>query len=230
MTVAISQLRYLPNLNYMQRIYLSDVFVLMSELPVHRRDYENRNDILFGSSIKKITIPICSEKSAPARNTRICDGFTFSSHYDALKNAYMSYPYFDEGILNEAFNGVDCCGYFPSVMTMLQNAAKILEIDANFQYEPVGFKLKGDERLYELCEMYGADIYISGVFGAKYIKNERIPTIYHVSFAGTDYARFTYLHHIFDSGLDRVRNMVKSRIDLRTRSEIEKGFDSCRTS
>ena len=55
----ISQPRYLPALNYLQRLYFADIFVIFDVVQREVRGFENRNKLLLPKP-KWLTIPVSS--------------------------------------------------------------------------------------------------------------------------------------------------------------------------
>ena len=65
MKIAISQPRYLPALNYLQRIVVSDKFVLLDDVQHQSRAFEHRNKVRDAKKSRWLSIPI--DRSATSR-------------------------------------------------------------------------------------------------------------------------------------------------------------------
>ncbi|MFN4280631.1 WbqC family protein [Thermosynechococcus sp.] len=178
--IVISQPRYLPILSYLQRIHQADVFVFLDNVQRQYRGFENRNQILIGSSRKWLTIPVRSSKFEIICNSYILDFNWVEEHQRKIKEAYKKHPFFNDSYIHNYYDGVieiinqTNSSYSSTLIKLVSNAAQIFKIDATFvkaselDLPPA----KGVENLFNICEKLGASIYISGANGRSYgVKN-----------------------------------------------------------
>jgi len=216
--VAISQLRYLPNMNYIQRVYLSDVFVLMDKTKLHRRDFEHRNKILTENGTEKmLTLQIASTKDTPAKDCVFRDGFSPNEHKEIIRRSYRKSKFYSDEILDKIYP-VKFDGFFDFSKKMLMNITDMLEIHSQINTDDAEDDLRGVARLERICEQNDADAYISGSFGRNYIDEFRYDIFYHHSY-GEDYkgkmSKLSIVDNIFRYGIKDVENSIKTEIDLR---------------
>src|SRR6056297_2832612 len=106
MNVIISQPRYLPAINYVNRLAQAENFILLDTVQRQSRGWENRNRLLCQGQPKWITIPISSSSRALICDTFAKDGDWIYKHESAIKQYYKSAPFFDERLLSRYFDPI----------------------------------------------------------------------------------------------------------------------------
>ena len=87
MKVVISQPRYLPALNYLQRLKHADVFVFLDNVQIQTRGWENRNKILINGKEKWLTIPVSSSKREVVFKAKIAGKDWLWKHKETVKES-----------------------------------------------------------------------------------------------------------------------------------------------
>lgn len=176
--VTISQPRYLPALNYMQRICFSDTFVVFDVVQRQSRAFENRNKLLLPEP-KWLSIPIQSSSRALLLDT-IIDGQSWvTTHKAQIFAAYRCAPYFDDAILDLYFSAYQSECFEHSARFALATTRAValildeLDLPYNFRFasEMCNKEIamaQGPQKLRQICEELGASIYLSGENGRSY--------------------------------------------------------------
>jgi len=180
MKVAISQPRYLPALNYLQRILISDVFVILDNVQHQRRAYEQRNKIKSTNS-KGVwcSIPLDKDSSRPKIFSLKIAGSTWIEEHKTLIKAYYRHAeFFDEDLLNYLYKDLEGSNFIKNIMTMTINICELLNINYNFIYaSELELDSSNDQLLYDITKKVGGNEYISGPNGRDYIVKEKFHNI-----------------------------------------------------
>ncbi|MCK4660694.1 MAG: WbqC family protein [Phycisphaerae bacterium] len=230
MRIAISQPRYLPALNYLQRVVIADRFVLLDDVQHQRRAFEHRNRVRDSSKAHWLAIPI--DRSATSRpmiaEMRAADSNWVDEHIKRLRAYYGTAAHFDNGVLDYLYDGMASQRCFVDiaeeqllrVLTLLgfPGAGKLL------RSSELGLGQSGSQLLAALTRAVGGDVYISGPNGRNYIDMKHfagIEVVYH------DYD-FPHYHQqgdgfipwlgwldcLFNEGIDKVREFVAGNVSL----------------
>lgn len=187
--VAISQPRYLPAANYIERIMISDIFVMLDNVQHQKRAYEHRNKVRTSNGDTWLSIPIDRKKSNSDNIKDLLirnqENWT-KNHLKTFKYNYKKTPYYSEIItLLENFYNKERDTLNSVVCDMLNIILKYLEIDSNIiwasNYE---WETNNDDLLVEITDYFDGDIYISGPNGRNYIEENKfsdknIDVLYH---------------------------------------------------
>lgn len=173
MMVTISQPRYLPALNYLQRICFSDVFVIFDTVQRQGRAFENRNKLLLPEP-RWLTIPIASSSRALIRDTEIDGKDWIQQHKGQIIAHYKDAPCFDADFLEQYYHVFTEESSFPIAATNgLKIILEAMELPHNFTMAS-GFgqddidAAQGPMKLRRICEHLDADTYVSGENGRSY--------------------------------------------------------------
>jgi hypothetical protein len=174
MRVAIHQPQYLPWLGLIDRIAQCDTFVLLDNVPYSKNYFHNRNRIKMQNGWIWLTVPVLTKgrfgqliKDVEINNqTRWRE-----KHWLSISHAYKNAPYFD--LYKEFFAELYAREWHLLVdlnetimmylMTQLGLAAKVTRAS---QLKASGAK---SQLILRICQEVGADVYISGIDGAKYL-------------------------------------------------------------
>jgi WbqC-like protein len=178
MKVTISQPRYLPAMNYLQRIAFSDVFVVYDIVQRQARAWENRNKLLMPTP-KWLTIPIKSSSRALIQDTKIDGSEWLDDHKSQIIFNYQHAPYFDKELLDVYYlsfgicNDLEVMSFSEFAISAITRLFDMLSIPHNFRFasefsEENVLLAKGVDKLRLICEQLGAGVYISGVNGKDY--------------------------------------------------------------
>ncbi len=221
MKIAISQPRYLPAIIYIQRIYLSDVFVLLDDVQ-HTREFENRNYIKTPNGKRWLTIPCRQKRSRQMINElKISDESWIEEHKKRIRHNYKKAKYFDEDLLLKLYDLPRSDDFTTVVHQYLKNILEIFDIRRELILSStLGIETKKAQKLYDISKKLGASIYISGVNGRNYIKEEflDIGLLYH-EYIHPEYrqlwdAKFFpwmgFVDMLFNVGIDEVKKSIEN--------------------
>jgi hypothetical protein len=236
MKVIISQPRYLPAINYIQRLYFTDLFIFLDNIQRQARGWENRNKILVKEKEIWLTIPISSSSRELIKNTKIEGKDWVKSHKDKIYNAYSKHPYFDRRIIDAYYNNVEEViessryDFSTVVIYLIQNMCKIFNFYPNVAKASdycIPDDIKGPLKLVEICKRAHASIYISGVNGREYgvkeaFKDSEIRVLFH-NYNYPIYKQYqqnsfipwlSFFDPLFNLGVDKVNKMIKEMPNL----------------
>lgn len=173
MKVIISQPRYLPALNYLQRLYFADQFVILDIVQRQARGWENRNKLLLPEPTW-LTIPVSSPSRALIMDSKICGQQWITAHKDKIIQHYKNAPFFDDELLDQVYVlDETLTGYTDILLMLIRNACRLLSFEPRIVrasnllcFEDCA--VKGVKILRRICERIGADYYISGPNGREY--------------------------------------------------------------
>ena len=174
MRIAISQPRYLPALNYLQRILLVDIFVLLDTVQYTPRDWENRNRIRNWNGWQWLTVPIKAHtRGRLLRDTVIDSSSSWQrQHHHALVCGYKKAPFFADmkGFLEQIYLVGQWDRLCDLNFHIMQAFLSYLGKKCRFIWaSEVGSHGKGSELILDLCGRLGATVYISGTLGRNYL-------------------------------------------------------------
>lgn len=231
--IAISQPRYLPAINYLQRLCFSDLFVFLDNVQRQARDFENRNKILISGKDKWITMPIKSSTREYINKATIDGNEWVDSHKQTLHHAYSKHPHYDRALVETYYYGIEKVleesnyGFTETTIHLILNACGI------FGFSPKTIRasscpssdiIKGSEKLVKIAEETGADVYVSGPNGREYgvmeaFEGSGIEVVYH-DFEHPEYKQYgqdnfvpylAFFDQLFNVGLERVRGWINKK-------------------
>ncbi|HRY85841.1 MAG TPA: WbqC family protein [Candidatus Omnitrophota bacterium] len=178
MKVVISQPRYLPALNYLQRLCFADLFVFLDTVQRQSRGWENRNQILNGDQAKWLTVPIRSSSRELIKHSIIDHPDWIKEHKLSLVKAYEKHPFFEKKSIDAFYKDAEIVfqnseGRFGAVIThLLKNACALFGFSPKIILAselPHTFDLShGPAKLADICKEIKATAYISGPNGRAY--------------------------------------------------------------
>lgn len=187
MIVSIHQPQYLPWLGYFDKIAGCDIFIFLDNVQFKKNEWQNRNKIKTDQKWQWLSVPVIHRFGQKINEVEINNTVRWGKkHLQALATNYSKAPFFKEHL-----------DFF--VETYAQEWKRLLDINLHLiQYlaKALGisnkkFHLASEyqsregptERLVDLCKLVGADVYLSGQDGAKYLdldefKKEGIQVIF----------------------------------------------------
>lgn len=238
MNVVISQPRYLPALNYIQRMRYADQFILFDTVQRQSRGWENRNQLLLPDP-KWLTIPIGSSNREMISKTQIVGVNWITEHKNTIHQFYKSTRHYDAEILEKYYDGIICIksengliNFSDAMYITLKNIGEILGLQFNLSKASVinsNCKAIGPGKLVEICKNLGATTYISGANGREYgvesaFYNTGIIVKFH-TFAHPKYIQFIetrnftpymgFLDAIFNMGIEWVTDVANGELTLK---------------
>jgi hypothetical protein len=178
MIVTIHQPCYLPWLGLMQKIHLSEIFVLMDEVQLSDSAFQNRTQLLSNNGKGKfLTLPIEKKgyQSKPMSEILIANPRWAIDHWNFISNNYKSHAYFNE-IASEIELLLD-----QKTQLLVDVLIRSMKISNAFFDINVRFIRQSEldydrskrksELVVELLKAVGASCYVSGI-GAKAYQND----------------------------------------------------------
>lgn len=176
--IAILQSNYIPWKGYFDLIAYVDEFILYDEVQYTRRDWRNRNQVKTSQGIQWMTVPVLAKGKYHQKiiDTEI-DGFQWKkNHWKLLELNYRNAKYFNE--ISEWLKPL----YFSEHHVNLSNLnlcfiraiCNYLKVNTPITYSS-DYQLNATdktERLVNLCDLAGADEYISGPSAKSYINED----------------------------------------------------------
>lgn len=142
-------------MGFFQKMEQSDVFVILSHAQYEKGGYQSRfniGDDWYGMSVNRGLEPIeCKRYINPEKDWR------------RLKNRLPQHK--------EILNCFDDCiseSLFKTNTRIIQRITQALDIKTEIQFD-YQTDLTATERLVDICNTYGADTYLSGISGKKYL-------------------------------------------------------------
>lgn len=179
MKAAIIQSNYLPWKGYFDIIHDVDVFIFLDDVQYTHRDWRNRNKVKTPGGVKWISVPILGGINQLIFEAKIDYSQNWrEKHKNTIHHSYASAPYYESykseiyDIYSKSFDTLSDLNIFS-----IKKIAGILEIETKFinskDLDSHGIK---DDKLISICQIVGADSYISGPVGLNYIENDKFST------------------------------------------------------
>jgi hypothetical protein len=190
MIVGIHQPEHLPWLGFWDKLYKSDLFVLLDNTQFRKNYFQNRNRIRTANGWIWITVPVFTKDKATQQINEVeinnvTDVRWQKKHWKTIEQNYIKAPYFNK--YKDIFHKF-----------YLKKWDKLADLNINFIYEIkklLGIKteiiigssldVKGErsDLLLDICKKVGATTYLSGKFGKDYLdiskfKGENIEIVF----------------------------------------------------
>ena len=176
MIVSIHQPNYLPYLGFFDKMSKSDIFVIYDDAQFNKEDFQHRNRIRIYHGWKYLTVPV-EKKHIPIRDVRIRNelmikGITWQeTHFKEIRDNYKDTPYYTsyEDHLEATYTDK-----YDKLIDLNMNLIHFLKdafgirIKIIFASE-LGFTSRSTERLVDITEALGGDVYLSGPRGHNYL-------------------------------------------------------------
>jgi hypothetical protein len=230
MKIAISQPRYLPALNYLQRIVASDKFVLLDDVQHQSRAFEHRNKVRDNKKSRWLSIPI--DRSITSRpllkEMRVADQKWIEDHKNFLRAYYKTSPFFDIVLLDDLYKDLQNDNYFVDIAEkQLLRILDLLNLSSGHKLlrsSDLGLLQSGSNHLASLTKSLGGNVYISGPNGRDYINKgdfDGIQVVYH-EFCFPKYDQhnqqfipwLAWIDCLFNVGIEKTRKIITSNVNL----------------
>lgn len=189
MIVSIHQPNYIPWLGFFHKIAQSNVFVSLDVVQFTKNSFQNRNKIKTANGEIWLTVPVLTKNKFGQITNEVEINNTVSwgrGHCRSIQQNYSKTPCFKFFI--DFFETVYMDEKFTKLVdlneTIIKFINEILGIRTKFvKASSLGVQGQGTELLVEICKTIGADTYLSGSGGKKYLeelkfKDESIQLIY----------------------------------------------------
>ena len=178
--IAISQPRYLPSCNYIERIIMSDVFVMLDNVRHQKRAFEHRNKIkVSDGSACWLSIPIDRKNSESdiIKDLLILNETDWrGDHLKSFELNYKNTPYYSEVIeLLRAFYSAEKEFLNDAIREMTDILVNYFGLKVNIVWASDYDCCKNtkDDMLVEITGYFNGNAYISGPNGRDYINREK---------------------------------------------------------
>jgi hypothetical protein len=177
MIVGIHQPNYLPYLGFFDKMKQSDVFVVYDDAQFNKGDFQHRNRIRIFNGWKWLSVPV-EKKRIPINEIGIKNEVStwkgvkwVNAHFKDIKDNYKDTPYYDtyenniETIYKKTYDRL-----IDLNMNLINFLTDAFGIDTKIVFSSdLGFTSKSTERLVEIVEALGGDVYLSGSKGHDYL-------------------------------------------------------------
>ena len=177
MIVAIHQPNYLPYLGFFDKMMKADVFVIYDDAQFNKSDFQHRNRIRIYNGWKWLTVPV-EKKRIPINEIRIKNevrtwkGLKWSEdHLHNIRENYKDTPYYStyedeiEKIYSKTYEKLVDLN-----VSLINFLKKAFDIDTKIVFSSnLGFKSKSTQRLVDIVEALGGDVYLSVPMGRNYL-------------------------------------------------------------
>ncbi len=170
----IHQPQYLPYLGFFHKLQQGDIFVVMDSVQFQRRGVQHRNKIKTSQGAQWLTVPVVHRSRDEERiNEMVINSELPWSHkhwYTLVAN-YSRTPYFDKyGSQLEQILCKNWSNLCELNMTLIAWVMDILGIKKPVVYmSALPVTGKKSELLIDICKAVGADTYLSGAGGKRYM-------------------------------------------------------------
>ena len=220
MKIAIHQANYFPYPGFFHKINQADVFVIQDDIKFVNK-VTNRNKIISSSGYTWINVPIKKgHQSLPIMDVKINNEIPWKkinfkkvcAGYNKAKFFHL-YKDFFENLYKKEWNNIFDLNFetIKQVLIWLNIKTKIViesELDVSGQHT---------ERLVNVCKKLGADTYISGIGGKKYL-DEKLFEKNKIILKYQNYNPIKYTQHMSKSFIPNL-----SIIDLLANAGSESG-------
>ena len=201
MKIAIHQANYFPYPGFFHKINQADVFVIQDDVKFVNRT-TNRNKIISSSEYTWINVPIKKgHKSLPIMDVKINNEIPWGkinlkkicAGYNKAKFFHLYKDYF-ENLYKKEWNNI-----FDLNFETIKQVLRWLDIKVEIVIESE-LRVSGQptERLVKVCKKLGADIYISGIGGKRYL-DEKLFKNNNVNLQYQNYIPITYNQNLSKS-------------------------------
>jgi hypothetical protein len=177
MKVAVHQPQYLPWLGYLAKWAAADLFVFLDTVQYEKNGWQNRNRIRTTDGAHWLTVPVHAHLGTPI--TEITVDTTQpgrARHVRAIEHAYAGAPYLTAYQTTlRALLDVNWTRLAPLAVASAEWLARAIGIATPARLASE-LGVDGDDatgRLIEICKAVGADTYLAGGHGGKYMDAAR---------------------------------------------------------
>ena len=177
MIVAVHQPQYLPWLGYFDKMRKADIFCYLNNVQYKKNEWQNRNRIKTAQGWQWLTVPV--RYHFPEKINEVAINNTTGwqkKHLQALITNYSRAPFYKDHItIFEDALSRDWAFVSELNIYLLERLREALNIDSQPTVVSSDLDLSEEptDRLIDICQAVGADTYLSGPDGAKYMDLER---------------------------------------------------------
>lgn len=173
--VAISQPRYLPVLSFLQRILLSDVFVMLDTVQHQRREYEHRTRVRDAAEPRWLSLPIDRSKTSrpDIQDMTLSDTDWVEDHKGRITNYYRNADHFDASAIDYLYADLqEIVSFCELTQIQLERTLDILDLDPSCEFiwaSSLETSEAGSALMAEITRAVGGTTYLSGPMGIEYL-------------------------------------------------------------
>ena len=199
--IAILQSNYIPWKGYFDLINSVDEFVVYDDMQYTRRDWRNRNKIKTADGLKWLSIPVevkgryfqkINETIVSDRSWTVTHWKTISQFYSKAKFFKEYKHFFEDFYINNQENHLSLINF-----RLIEIVNSILgiktKITSSSSYELVEGQT---EKLLNICQQSGADIYLSGPSAKEYFDGS-IANKMGIKVEWMDYSDYPEYHQLY---------------------------------
>ena len=175
MIVAIHQPQFMPWLGYFDKMDRADCFVLLDNVQYKKNEWQNRNRIKTAAGKQWLTVPVSFIFPARIMEVGVNQSDTWRrKHWQALRTNYSKAPYWDSACeFLQAFYARGWDMLAPLNQASIAWLRGVLGVDTELLLaSEMELSKEPTERLVDICKTVGADTYLAGVDGRKYMNLE----------------------------------------------------------
>lgn len=174
MKCAIHQPQFLPWLGYLHKINSVDKFVFLDNVQFKKNEFQNRNRLLIAGTVRWLTVPVSFSFGDTLMETHIAETVPWRKKMmHTLDLNYTKTPYFQE--FRDGFERVieqeweNLAELNEATVRWLMKCFDIrTELSISSQFPDIS--PDPTRRLIDICRRVGADTYLSGAGGHKYLE------------------------------------------------------------
>jgi hypothetical protein len=175
--VAIHQPQYLPWLGYFDKMSKADVFCYLDNVQYKKNEWQNRNRIKTAQSRQWITVPVRYRFPQKINEVEINNAVKWKKkHLQAFITNYSKASYFGDYIVHfKDFFSESWVLLSDLNVFLIERLREFLNLHSKPTMLASSLMLSDDpsDRLVDICKAVGADTYLSGQDGIKYMDLER---------------------------------------------------------
>jgi len=172
--VAIHQPNFLPWLGFFHKIYQSDIFILLDNVPFTKSGYQNRVKIKSAQGEQWLTVPVLTKGRFGQLTSQVpinANTHWGKAHTATLRTNYQRAPYYEEiyGWLEPLYRKAQ-----PHLaafnLSLIEAILRYLKLSANLiMASSLVFEGNGPELLLQLVQLADGQVYLSGPSGRDYL-------------------------------------------------------------
>jgi hypothetical protein len=175
--VAVHQPQYLPWLGYFDKMRIADVFCYLDNVQYKKNEWQNRNRIKTAHSRQWLTVPVRYRFGQKINEVEINNNQKWhKKHLQAIITNYSKAPYFKDYITQFE----DCFSRNWELLSdlnvfLIELLRELLDLHHKPTVLASSLTLRDEptDRLIDICKAMGADAYLSGQDGGKYMNLDR---------------------------------------------------------
>lgn len=209
----ISQPRYLPCLSYLRRIAQADTFIILDNVQMEARGFENRNKLETGNGLKWLSIPVDGSERSLIKNTRY--KLFAEDHINKIQGWYRDdvamleiltywWSFRDGGYANDLALSIRWLMWHFGINTNIVLASELTHREGG-----------GVDNLKGLFDAVDGDVYITGATFLEYDRTHPFKEVHIDTWVPDIYPEpeknyLGWVHYYFKYGYDFVEKQIKS--------------------